>query len=112
MTGPILLTGLTVCGSCGGAMTLRTGTSKSGTVHKYYACSTCARQGKTACKGRSIPMQKLDDLVTRHLSDRLFHLRRLTAMLASVAAHRAERRWKSTEESPRYKRTLRKPRKS
>ena len=46
VTGPILLTGLAVCGACGGAMTLRTGTSKSGAVHRYYTCSTCARQGK------------------------------------------------------------------
>ncbi len=91
VTGPILLTGLTVCASCGGAMTLRTGTSKSGAVHKYYTCSTCARQGKVACKGRSIPMQKLDDLVTEHLYERLFHPARLTAILASVAANRAEK---------------------
>ena len=91
VTGPILLTGLTVCASCGGAMTLRTGTSKSGAVHKYYTCSTCSRKGKTACQGRSIPMQKLDDLVTEHLSERLFHPERLTAILAFVAARRSEK---------------------
>jgi recombinase-like zinc beta ribbon protein len=39
---------------------LRTGTSKTGAVHRYYACSTCARKGKTVCKSRSIPMAKLD----------------------------------------------------
>ncbi|WP_280712001.1 recombinase family protein [Bradyrhizobium sp. BR13661] len=91
VTGPILLTGLTICASCSGAMTLRTGTSKSGTVHKYYTCSTCVRQGKMACKGRSIPMKKLDDLVTTHLVDRLFNPERLTAILASVSARRAEK---------------------
>src|SRR5882757_4468040 len=48
VTGPILLTGVAVCGGCDGAMTLRTGTSSTGKIHKYYACSTCARQGKTA----------------------------------------------------------------
>lgn len=32
-------------------MTLRTGTSRTGVVRKYYACSTCARMGKSACKG-------------------------------------------------------------
>jgi site-specific DNA recombinase len=91
VTGPILLTGLAVCASCGGGMTLRTGTSRSGAVHKYYSCSTCVRQGKTGCKGRSIPMAKLDSLVTDHLVERLFHPERLTAILASVAARRAER---------------------
>lgn len=90
VTGPILLTGLTVCASCDGAMTLRTGTSKSGEVHKYYSCSTCFRKGKTACKGRSIPMGKLDGLVTHNLIDRLFNPERLTAILASVAARRVE----------------------
>jgi site-specific DNA recombinase len=57
-TGPILLTGLAVCATCNGEMMLRTGTSKTGAVHHYYACSTCARKGKTVCKGRS--MAKLD----------------------------------------------------
>src|SRR5690606_4257059 len=37
VSGPILLTGLAVCASCNGSMTLRTGTSKSGTVHRYYS---------------------------------------------------------------------------
>ena len=90
ITGPILLTGLARCATCDGAMTLRTGTSKSGLVHKYYACSTCARKGKTACKGQSIPMSKLDALVTDHLVERLLRPERLTAILASVVARRAE----------------------
>lgn len=34
VTGPILLTGLAVCATCSGSMTLRTGTSRSGHVHK------------------------------------------------------------------------------
>ena len=89
VTGPVLLTGLAVCATCHGAMTLRTGTSKTGKVHRYYACSTCARLGQTACKGRSIRMDKLDTLVTSHLADRLLEPGRLTAMLASLASRRA-----------------------
>jgi site-specific DNA recombinase len=89
VTGPILLTGLAVCTSCRGAMTLRTGTSKTGKVHRYYACSSCARQGPTACRGRSIRMDKLDSLVTTHLADRLLNPERLTVMLASLASRRA-----------------------
>jgi site-specific DNA recombinase len=89
VTGPILLTGLAVCATCRGAMTLRTGTSKTGKVHRYYVCSSCARQGPTACKGRSIRMDKLDTLVTTHLADRLLSRERLTAMLASLAQRRA-----------------------
>jgi len=72
-------------------MTLRTGTSKSGAVHRYYTCSTCARQGKTACQGHATPMAKFDKLVTDHLIDRLLHPQRLTDILASINVRQAER---------------------
>lgn len=88
-TGPILLTGLAVCATCQGAMTLRTGTSSTGAVHRYYTCSTCARKGKSVCKGRSIPMDKLDGLVTEHLVERLLQPERLAVMLSSLKARRA-----------------------
>ena len=42
-------------------MTIRTG--KSGR-YRYYACSIKARQGETGCKGRAIPMDKLDTMVS------------------------------------------------
>lgn len=42
VTGPILPTGFTFCSLCQGAMSLRTGTSKSGKMHRDQACSTCA----------------------------------------------------------------------
>jgi site-specific DNA recombinase len=89
LTGPVLLTGLAVCASCRGAMTLRTGTSKTGKVHRYYACSSHTRQGPTACKGRSTRMDRLDTLVTSHMADRLFDRERLTTMLASLVSRRA-----------------------
>jgi site-specific DNA recombinase len=89
VTGPILLTGLAHCASCGGAMTLRTGTSKSGRVYRYYTCSTAARVGKTGCKGRSIAMDRLDGLVTSHLADRLLGPSRLAGLLTSLAEKRA-----------------------
>ena len=78
LSGPILLTGLAVCATCGGGMTLRTGTSRTGEVHRYYTCTTQARAGKCACKGRSIRMDKFDGLVTRHLSERLLEPQRMT----------------------------------
>jgi site-specific DNA recombinase len=90
-TGPILLTGLAVCATCQGGMTLRTGTSQNGVIHRYYTCSTCARKGKSACKGRSIRMDKLDRLVTEHLVERLFHPERLATILNSLSARRAEK---------------------
>jgi site-specific DNA recombinase len=89
VSGPILLTGLAVCATCEGGMTLRTGTSRTGKVHRYYTCSKCAREGKSECKGRSIRMDKLDDLVTEHLIDRLLDPARLSDLLSSLAARRA-----------------------
>lgn len=90
VSGPILLTGLATCATCGGAMTLRTGTSKSGKVHRYYTCGTQARLGKSACVGRSIPMDRLDDLVTTHLVDRLLAPDRLQELLAALVARQRE----------------------
>jgi site-specific DNA recombinase len=89
-TGPILLTGLAVCATCRGGMTLRTGTSKSGRVYRYYTCSSCATKGKTACPGCSISMERLDTLVTEHLLERLFRPERVTVILQSLSARRAE----------------------
>jgi DNA invertase Pin-like site-specific DNA recombinase len=89
-TGPILLTGLAVCAACRGGMMLRTGTSKGGRVYRYYTCSNCATKGKTACKGRSIPMDKLDGMVTDHLLERLFKPERIALILASLSSRRSE----------------------
>jgi site-specific DNA recombinase len=89
-TGPILLTGLAVCATCRGGMMLRTGTSKGGRIYRYYTCSNCATKGKTACKGRSVPMDKLDSLVTDHLLERLFKPERIALILASLSSRRAE----------------------
>jgi site-specific DNA recombinase len=110
--GPTMLTGICFCADCGGAMTIRTG--KSGR-YRYYTCSTAARQGETGCKGRSIPMEKLDDLVAQHLEERLLDPARLEAVLANVldrrqeraerrAAHATELRKKAAEAEARLKR--------
>lgn len=88
VTGPILLTGLVFCSHCGGAMTLRTGTSRNGTVHRYYSCSTNIRVGKTGCTGYSIRMDALDEVVVDHLASRLLTLDRLTELIASITASR------------------------
>ena len=83
-SGPTLLTGICFCAKCGGAMTLRTGKGSAGGMYRYYTCSTKARQGKTGCKGRSIPMDKLDHLVASHLEERLLQPKRLETILSSL----------------------------
>ena len=88
VSGPTLLTGICFCAACGGAMTLRSG---KGGQYRYYTCSIKARQGETGCKGRSIPMEKLDYLVAEHIADRLLQPERLEKVPASVRDRREER---------------------
>jgi site-specific DNA recombinase len=90
-SGPTLLTGICFCAKCGGAMTLRTGKGSAGGIYRYYTCSTKARQGKTGCEGRSIPMNRLDQLVAKHLEERLLQPERLETILANVLDRRQER---------------------
>lgn len=72
-------------------MTLRTGRSSTGATYRYYTCSTKARQGKTGCNGRTIPLGRLDSLVGDHIENRLLQPDRLKQVLASVMDHRQER---------------------
>jgi site-specific DNA recombinase len=69
-------------------MTLRTG---KGRRYRHYTCSIKVRQGETGCQGRSIPMEKLDNLVAEHLAGRLLQPERLEEILASVLDRRRER---------------------
>ena len=84
VSGPILLTGLATCATCGASMALRAGTSRSGEVYRYYSCNSALTKGKTACKGRSIRMDKLDRLVTGHLTDHLLDPARLAEKQGAV----------------------------
>ena len=83
-----LLIGLVTCGcggdGCGGGMVTSSG--KSGR-YKYYACSTRARSGKSACKGRRIPMGQLDDVVIDALKTRLLQPNRLRELLSEWLDH-------------------------
>ncbi|WP_179733056.1 MULTISPECIES: recombinase family protein [unclassified Bradyrhizobium] len=88
VSGPTLLTGICFCAACSGAMTLRTG--KSGR-YKYYTCSTKSRQGETGCKGRTVPMEKLDSVVAEHIEQRLLQPKRLEEVLSAVLYRRKER---------------------
>src|SRR6266852_7126402 len=88
VSGPTLLTGICFCAGCGKAMTLRTG---KGGRYRYYTCSTKARQGETGCKGRTVPMNKLDRVVADHIEHRLLQSKRLEEILSSVLDHREER---------------------
>ena len=105
-SGPTLLTGICFCAKCGGAMTLRTGKGSAGGMYRYYTCSTKARQGKTGCEGRSIPMDKLDDLIASHLEERLLRPERLETILFSLLDRRQERTERRREHLAELKRRI------
>ncbi|MCA0200326.1 MAG: recombinase family protein [Proteobacteria bacterium] len=77
----ILLSQIARCSYCNGAMTLRAG--KSGR-YRYYACSTWARVGASACKGNKLSMPTLDALVTDALLDRILTPERMRALIQEV----------------------------
>ena len=115
VTSPVLLTGICFCASCGGAMTLRTGTGNAGGNYRYYTCSTKARQGKTGCSGNTVPMDRLDGAVVDHLESRLLHPQRLEEMMGELLnrrddwverrrGHIAELRKRATEAEAKLKR--------
>lgn len=86
VNGPMLLGGIAFCADCGGAMTLRT--SGKSEQYRYYTCCTKARQGETGCRGRSIPMDRLDSIVVEHIERRVLHPDRLVGLLSGVLERR------------------------
>ena len=86
-----LLIGVVTCGcggdGCGGGMSTATG---KGGRYKYYACSNRLRAGPSICRGRRIPMAKLDDIVLAALEARLLQPERLEALLAEWLDHTSE----------------------
>jgi site-specific DNA recombinase len=83
VNGPTLLTGLAICASCGAGMT-RTGTRRGERFYSYYSCAGCQQKGQSVCRGRHVPMAKLDGIVIENVKGRLFTPERLTRMLASL----------------------------
>lgn len=88
--GSTLLTGICFCACCGGAMTLRTGTSRLGREYRYYSCATKARQGEKGCPGVSVPMDRLNEAVIEHLEKRLLDPERLEVLMDQLLDRREE----------------------
>ena len=81
--GPTLLGGLAVCASCGGNL-IRTGTMRRYKSYTYYSCSGCHRKGKSVCKGRHVPMPKLNELVLENVKNQLLVPERISDILAAL----------------------------
>ena len=84
VNGPTLLTGLAICASCGSGMT-RTGTRRGDRSYSYYSCAGCQQKGTAVCKGRHVPMAKLDTLVLDGMADRLLVPKRVEKVLGALA---------------------------
>lgn len=80
-SGPILLSGLATCATCGSGMLISTG--KSGR-YRYYACGGRVRQGKGTCQGRRVRMEETDDLVLSAIMDDMLTPSRMTKLLEEL----------------------------
>ena len=88
VNGPVLLTGLATCASCGSGMT-RTGTARGHRSYSYYSCAGCHQKGKSVCKGRHIPMGKLDALILDNVKSQLLVPDRMTIILGALLERQA-----------------------
>ena len=96
VNGPILLTGLAVCATCGSGMT-RTGTQRGNRSYSYYTCAGCHQKGPSVCKGRHIPLAKLDQLIISNVKDRLLAPDRLEDILCKLVERRNSRQGEVAE---------------
>lgn len=90
VNGPTLLTGLAVCATCGSGMT-RSGTTRRHKRYSYYSCAGCKQRGKSVCKGRNVPMEKLDTLVIEGMADKLLVPQRVSRILEGLIERHAEK---------------------
>lgn len=83
----VLLTAIATCEECGGPMRKLTG--KSGR-YKYYRCAKKSDAGETACKGVSIPMEELDEIVIGALESKILAPRRLQKLTEALVSRAAD----------------------
>ena len=88
VNGPTLLTGLATCATCGFGMTL-SGTKRRDRHYRYYSCAGCKLGGKSVCKGRHVPMEKLDRLVIEGMADKLLVPSRVEEILGALSSRAA-----------------------
>ena len=62
----------------------RTGTARGHRSYSYYTCAGCHQKGKSVCKGRHIPMGKLDTLIIEGVKSQLFEPDRMATILGAL----------------------------
>ncbi|MGQ0699364.1 MAG: recombinase family protein [Panacagrimonas sp.] len=82
-SSPMLLSGLIRCEACGAAMTQITG---KGGRYVYYGCANRKRTGTDACTGKSIPQQRVEELVCDAVVERILSVQHLDKLVAGCIA--------------------------
>jgi site-specific DNA recombinase len=100
---PTLLTGLLKCGVCGAGMTLATG---YGGRYRYYKCTNRINKGNEACSSGNIPMERLDELIIKAISEKVFTPERVAAMLKELQERLNKSRSKHDEHLETLKKEL------
>jgi hypothetical protein len=76
------------------------GTSKNGSVHRYYHCSRNNRYGSAECPGQNVPEAILDNAVLTAVSERILALPHLTSLLEALVRIQAEDNLTKTKALP------------
>lgn len=91
ITSNVLLGDLCHCAGCGSALMIRTGTSRTGRVYRYYHCSSRQIRGKVTCAApASIREDFLDDAVLTALCEEVLTAERTAMIVEAVAKLRAD----------------------
>ena len=85
-------------------MTLRTG--KGGRYH-YYTCNNAATSGKTTCKGQSIPVDRLDNIVLSEVLERVLVPERMKSLLEDLLARQRAKTGDMAVQAKELRRQLR-----
>jgi site-specific DNA recombinase len=90
VNGPLLLTGIAMCATCGSGMTRTGTTNRQGRSHSYYSCAGCQQKGMTVCKGRHIPARTLDEIVLTNLKQHVLAPGRITMLIENPLCRDSE----------------------
>jgi DNA invertase Pin-like site-specific DNA recombinase len=103
----VLLSGLVRCGVCGGNMLMCTGTSASGTVHRYYKCAKRKNQGLCdPAKRTTIREEELDAIVISSIAENLLTAQRVEEIVRLVSRRREASQDSATQNLARLRKEL------
>lgn len=90
-SAPSLFGGLIRCGCCGKVMSPATGTSRNGTIYRYYKCAGSINKGAGACKQKAIGRDVAEAHVMSELIAWLTVPDRLAGILAALHERKASK---------------------